>query len=88
MNKEYVRESATLSQAISRILVNSTPKYPDRAGLIGKTVRNKESGDEGTVMFSSFGISIGGTNEDGAHWQTLGDDPKVVMESWEVVDND
>lgn len=63
-------------------------RYPDRAGLIGKTVRNRESGDEGTVMFSSFGISIGGINEDGAHWQTLGDDPKVVMESWEVVDND
>lgn len=60
-------------------------KFPERKELIGKVVQHKKSGDIGKVTFSSFGISIAGVNDDGSHWQTLGDDPKSVMEQWEVI---
>lgn len=78
------------------VLSSRPSKYPTRAGLLGKKVRNKTSGDVGTIVFSTFGISISGISDrssvegitEDTHWQTLGDDPEEVMKYWEIIEED
>ena len=57
---------------------------------VGDTVKHKESGSIGKVMYSTFGLSVGGItkDEDGnvCHWQTLGEPRHVVEQYWEKVE--
>lgn len=93
---EEIRDKETLSETIAHILSLSKPKYPTRAGLLGKRVRSKDGESEGTIVYSTFGISISGISSkesvegitEDTHWQTLGDDPEVVMQHWEVIDDE
>lgn len=52
---------------------------------VGDTVRHKETGELATVMYSTFGVKIGGITEDGMHWKTNGYPPEELAEYWEVV---
>lgn len=58
----------------------------ERVMQVGDTVRNKETGELATVMYSTFGVKIGGITEDGMHWKTNGYSPEELAEHWEVVE--
>jgi hypothetical protein len=54
---------------------------------VGDVVRNKSSGQYGTVEYSTFGFSIHMWNEDhSALGKTLGDKPSEVKKYWEVAE--
>jgi len=53
---------------------------------VGDIVKLKGMETYATVHYSTFGISLHTWNEEhGAFCKTLGDDPKVYAEYWEVV---
>lgn len=55
---------------------------------IGDTVRHKESGQIGIVKYSTFGVKIGGTYEDGRRWKTNGYSVEELAEYWEVIEEE
>jgi len=50
----------------------------------GDTVRNKATGELGTVAHSTFGVKVTGINADGSRWKTNGYAPKFIARYWEV----
>lgn len=58
---------------------------------IGDKVRNiNEPTMKGTLVYSSFGVSVTGRTDCGGHWQSLGEPLSEVAKHWEkdVDDNE